>query len=210
MNNPFSGQSAVINQPNVPLMPQWTPVVAQCIAGVTSDGNTNPSVGVFSSVTPISQQQFPHISSGGTVYYGFPNHDASAENTYIYQQQPFAAEPSITLPSLQRAPQSQAVTLNDLVQALSVSKKDPLPEWKLAQYDGNPLQWHEWFGQFCSTVEAASLSDDVKLTYLKTLVTGKAKSAIAEFAYSGRMYKDALKTLERKFGQSQKSNYGPP
>ena len=79
----------------------------------------------------------------------------------------------------------------------------PLSEWKLAQYDGNPLQWHEFFGQFCSTVDAASLSDDVKLTYLKTLVTGKAKSAIAEFAYSGRMYKDALKTLERKFGQPQ-------
>ena len=184
-------------------MSQWTPAVTQCITGVTSDGNTNPSVGVFSSVTPISQQQFPHVSSGGTVYYGFPNHDASAENTYIYQQQPFAADPSNTLPSLQPAPQSQAVTLNDLVRALSVSKKDPLPEWKLAQYDGNPLQWREWFGQFCSTVDAASLSDDVKLTYLKTLVTGKAKSAIAEFAYSGRMYRDVLKTLERKFGQPQ-------
>ena len=65
--NPFSGQSAVINQPNVPLMSQWTPAVAQCIAGVTSDGNTNPSVGIFSSVTPISQQQFPHVSSSGTV-----------------------------------------------------------------------------------------------------------------------------------------------
>ena len=195
VNSPFSGQSAVISQPNLPLMSQWTPAVTQCITGVTSDGNTNPSVGVFSSVTPISQQKFPHVSSGGTVYYGFPNHDASAENT------PFAADPSNTLPSLQPAPQPQAVKLNDIVQALSVSKKDPLPEWKLAQYDGNPLQWHEWFGQFCSTVDAASLSDDVKLTYLKTLVTGKAKSAIAEFAYSGRMYKDDLKTLERMFGQ---------
>ena len=95
------------------------------------------------------------------------------------------------------------MTLNDLVQALSVSKKDPLPEWKLAQYDGNPLQWHELFAQFCSTVDEASLSDDVKLTYLKTLVTGKGKSAIAEFAHSGGMYKDALKTLERNFGQPQ-------
>ena len=152
VNNPFSGQSAVISQPNVPLMFQWTPAVARCITGVTSVDNTNRSVGVFSSVTPISQQQFQHVSRGGTVYYGFPNHDASAENTYIYQQQPFAADPSNTLPSLQPAPQPQAVTLNDLVQALSVSKKDPFPEWKLAQYDGNPLQWHEWLGQFCSTV----------------------------------------------------------
>ena len=47
------------------------------------------------------------------------------------------------------------------------------------------------------------LSDDVKLTYLKTLVSGKAKNAIAEFAYSGVFYKNALKTLERKFGQPQ-------
>ena len=203
VNNPFSGQSANISQPNLPLVSQWTPAVTQCFTGITSDGNTNPSVGVSSSVTPISQQQFPHVSSDGTGYYGFHNHNASAENTYIYQQQAFAADHSNTLPSLQPAPQPQAVTLKDLVQALSVSKKDLLPELKLAQYDGDPLQWHEWFGQFCSTVDAASLSDDVKFTYLKLLSTGKAKSAIAEFACSGRMHKDALKTLERKFGQPQ-------
>ena len=59
VNNPFSRQSSVISQPNLPLMSKWTPAVAQCITGVTRDGNTNPSVGVFSSVTPISQQQFP-------------------------------------------------------------------------------------------------------------------------------------------------------
>ena len=41
------------------------------------------------------------------------------------------------------------------------------------------------------------------MTYLKTLVTGKAKIAIAEFAYCGLMYKDALRTLERIFGQPQ-------
>ena len=34
-------------------------------------------------------------------------------------------------------------------------------------------------------------------------MSGKAKTAIAEFAYCGTMYKDALKTLERKFGQPQ-------
>ena len=69
------------------------------------------------------------------------------------------------------------------------SRKDQFPEWKLAQFDGNPLNWHEWFGQFKSTVDSAALTDDLKLTYLKTLVTGKAKTAIAEFSYSGVMYK---------------------
>ena len=40
----------------------------------------------------------------------------------------------------------------------------------------------------------------MKLTYL---TTGKAKTAIVKFAYCGAMYKDTLKTSERKFGQPQ-------
>ena len=40
-------------------------------------------------------------------------------------------------------------------------------------------------------------TNDTKLKYLKTLVTGKAKTAIEEFSYSGVMYKDALSTLQR-------------
>ena len=38
---------------------------------------------------------------------------------------------------------------------------------------------------------------------LKSLVKDKAETAIAEFAYSGTMYKYALMKLERKFGQPQ-------
>ena len=81
------------------------------------------------------------------------------------------------------------------------SRKAHLPEWKLAQFDRNSLNWHKWFGQFKSTVDSAVLTDDTKLTYLKTLVTGKAKTATGEFSYSGVMYKDALATMQRKFGQ---------
>ena len=87
--------------------------------------------------------------------------------------------------------------------ALNSKRNDPLPEWKLSQYNGDPLQRHEWYGQFKSAIDSQSLTDDVKLTYLKNLVTGKAKMAIAEFAYCGATYKDALRTLERKFCQPQ-------
>ena len=76
-------------------------------------------------------------------------------------------------------------------------------EWKLAQYNGDPLHWHECYGQFKNAIDSQPLTDDVKLSYLKTLVTGKAMIAIAEFAYCGLMYKDALRTLERKFDQLQ-------
>ena len=81
------------------------------------------------------------------------------------------------------------------------SRKDHLPEWKLVQFDGNQLNCHEWFGQFKCTIDSTVLADDTKLIYLKTLVTGKAKTAFAEFSYCGVMYKYVLDTLQRKFGQ---------
>ena len=52
-------------------------------------------------------------------------------------------------------------------------------------------------------MDSALLTDDAKLTYLKTLVTGKAKATSAAFAHCGTMYKDALKTIERTFRQSE-------
>ena len=79
--------------------------------------------------------------------------------------------------------QDQAVSMRDLVEVLKLNRKGPLPEWSLSKYDGDPLQWHEWFGQFLSAVDSAALTDDEKLTYLKTLVIGKAKSAITEVGY---------------------------
>ena len=78
-----------------------------------------------------------------------------------------------------------------------------MSEWKLAQYNGDPLQWHEWYGQFNSAIDSQLLTDDDKLAYFKTLVTDKGKIAITEFAYCGLLYKDVLRTLERKFGQPQ-------
>ena len=96
-----------------------------------------------------------------------------------------------------------AILIKALTDDLTSMRIDPLPDWNLSQYNGESLQWHKWHGQFKSAIVSQSLTDEVKLKYLKTLVTGKAKKAIAEFAYCGAMYKDALRTLERKFGHLQ-------
>ena len=92
------------------------------------------------------------------------------------------------------------LSTRELVNILIDSRKNHLPEWKLTQFDGKPLNWHEWFGQFISTVDSAFLSDNEKLTYLKTLAVVEAKSAIAEYSYSGVLYKDALATLQESSG----------
>ena len=97
----------------------------------------------------------------------------------------------------QAAPVASAgLTVQDLAQILAALKKDRLPVWKLSQYNSDPLQWHERFEQSKSAIDSASLTDDAKLTYLKTLVPGKTKTAIAEFVYCGTMYQVALRTLD--------------
>ena len=72
-----------------------------------------------------------------------------------------------------------------------------------SQFQWDPLQWHEWIDLFRTAIDSQRLTDTAKLTYLKTLVSGKAKSVITEFAYCGAMYHQALRALEAKFGQPQ-------
>ena len=100
-------------------------------------------------------------------------------------------------PAMNQAP--SPIKIKDQAEVLTLNK-DLIPDWIIANFNGNPLQWHERYGQFKSAIDSPALSDEIKLTYLKTLVVGKAKDAIPEFAYCGKM---RLKTLERKFGQPQ-------
>ena len=165
---------------------------------------TTPIVTTTGIFTPVVPTQ-----SGGTTFYCNPLATTFPTTTLPIQQTTAAAAnfPVSTFPTTVQStvPPSTLtpVAVQDLAQLLTAAKKDHPPEWKLEQYSGDPLQWHEWIGQFRSAIDSAPLSNDVKLTYLKTLVTGKAKAAIVEFAYCGTMYQDALKTLERKFGQPQ-------
>ena len=197
----------------LPNLSAWTfpnPAVTTAPIPTTILPPTQPTAPTFMPFphTPTRPASTVPITAGGTVYYVPP---ATVTTPIVYST---VAQPTTSLSptaatfvpagtSTTMQPSTTGFTIQDLALLLASTKKDHLPEWKLAQYDGDPIQWYEWFGQFKSAIDSAPLTDDVKLTYLKTLVTGKAKTAIAEFAYCGAMYRDALKTLERKFGQPQ-------
>ena len=117
---------------------------------------------------PVSEYQFPDPRDGGFNYCNLDDNNHVDRNKPLY--------PPID--------EQNSLTIEDLAEIITINRKDPLQEWKFSQYNGHPLHWHEWFGQFLSAVNSARLSGDVKLTYLKTLVTGKTKNAIADFAYS--------------------------
>ena len=76
-----------------------------------------------------------------------------------------------------------------------------LPKLKLKEYNGDPLDRKEWSGMFLPTVNRSTISDDKRMTHLKTLLTGPARRALDGMGYWGVMYDTAWKTLESEFGQ---------
>ena len=162
-----------------------------------------PSTTVFSAVTPIVPPiNFVPYTSVETVFFPQPENFSHANQPFVPDcHLNSSSYPAPTPGNSPGADVERPLSTRELINILMHSQKDHLPEWKLTQIVGNPFNWHEWFGQFISMVDSAILSDDEKLTYLKTLVVGKAKSAIAEYSYSGVPFKDALGTLQRKFGQ---------
>ena len=162
-----------------------------------------PATTVFSAVTPIvPPNNFVPYTSGRTVFVAKPENFSQANQPFVsdYHGNP----PSYPAPTPGNAPGADVerpLLTRELVNILVQSRKDHLPEWKLTQFDRSPLIWHAWLGQFISVVDSAILSDDEKLTYLKTLVVGEEKSAIAEYSYNGVLCTDAFATLQIKFGQ---------
>ena len=77
--------------------------------------------------------------------------------------------------------------------------RSSLPKLKLAEFSGDPLEWPEWSQLFQATVHAANIDDSVKMNHLKTMVTGKAKEAIAGLGYTAEMYNVAWNVLVRNF-----------
>ena len=77
-----------------------------------------------------------------------PTYGATVPNPLCWGGPP---HPPASAPSL-----DSADLIKQLAEAITCKKNDPLTEWKLSQYNGDPLQWHKWFGQFKSAIDAQS------------------------------------------------------
>ena len=78
-----------------------------------------------------------------------------------------------------------------------------LPKLKMTEFAGDPLEWPEWSSLFNAVIHNAPIDGNAKMSYLKTLVKGKFKAAIAGLGYSGALYHTACDTLVRNFGRPQ-------
>ena len=100
-----------------------------------------------------------------------------------------------------RSPSGERIKLNRLpdrsVQNV-LSSSSQLPMLKLNSFDGNALEWPEWLNMFVATVRNRAIPSSEKINHLKTMLTGKARAAIASMSYSGDLYDNAWALLERK------------
>ena len=130
-----------------------------------------------------------------------PNTDMRPKNPALGSVRPKER----TLPKLQYDPAKVFVQQIDTNQGNEpkIQSQIKLPKLELAKFSGEPLEWPEWSSLFLETVDKAAIDDSLKMNHLKTLVSGKAKAAIAGMGYTGQMYAVAWNTLERHFGRSQ-------
>jgi len=77
-----------------------------------------------------------------------------------------------------------------------------LPRLKLSEFDGNLKMWPMFWNCFDATVNSQPISDIEKLTYLLSLLRGKAKSAVEGFALRPENYGVVISVLRDKFGQN--------
>ena len=117
------------------------------------------------------------FSSGGTTFYhqnpfstatmvNQPNKPASASLQQHAAPTPLSHQPTMPIyPSKASSPllaaqipqTNQLFNVKDLADAITSSHLIPLPRWNLANYNGNPLLWHEWTGQFRSAMDSQNL-----------------------------------------------------
>ena len=132
-----------------------TPTVTTAPIPTTIPSPTQPTAPTFMPFahTPTYAPPTVPVTAGGTVYY-VPPTTVTTQIVYNTVAQPttsLSPTAATFLPagtSTTMQPSTTGFKIQDLAFLLASTKKDHLPEWKLAQYNGDPIQWHEWFGQF--------------------------------------------------------------
>ena len=118
--------------------------------------------------------------------YYVPLATLSTANVYTDTTQPTTSLSQTAVPTgttLISQPSTRWISFQDLALLLASTPERPsAPVDVSTKHLRSVTQCHEWFGQFKNT----QLTDDVKLTYLKTLVRGKTNTAISKSASCGR------------------------
>ena len=79
-----------------------------------------------------------------------------------------------------------------------------LPKMYMKKFNGDPLNWKTFYDTFIHTIDKRTdLANIEKMSYLMSLMEGEAELTLKGFALTDNNYKEALETLNRRFGDEQ-------
>lgn len=81
----------------------------------------------------------------------------------------------------------------------AVSSK--LPKLNLPEYDGDVLEWHQFWDQFSSNIDTRNLPDVDKLLYLKASLKGQARQVVDGLDTTNKNYQISVSTLKERYGK---------
>ena len=95
-------------------------------------------------------------------------------------------------------------TQNSNSQNSNISVRLRLPRQEIPSFSGDPLQFQTFWQIFDRSIHSnTSLAPIKKFSYLKTLLTGKAKDAINGLEPTSGNYDEAVAILKSRFGDPQ-------
>ena len=93
---------------------------------------------------------------------------------------------------------------NSNLQNSNISVWPRLPRQEIPPFSGNPLQFQSFSEIFDSSIHSStSLAPINKFSYLKTLLTGKAKDALNSLELTSGNFDEAVVILKSRFGDPQ-------
>ena len=93
--------------------------------------------------------------------------------------------------------------LDSLAEAItSALTSTRIPVAEPSVFSGNPLDYHDWVHSFRALIDESRMKDEAKLRHLKRYLAGPALAAVNGYFLlkSGNAYRDAMRTLDRRFG----------
>ena len=131
----------------------------QPVASFSSGGTTFYHQNPFSTAIMVNQPNKP--SSAPLQKHEAPTPLSHQPTMPIYPSKALSPHPEAQIPQT-----NQSFNVKDLADAINSSRLNLLPKSNLANYNIDPLLWHDWIGQFRCAIDSQNLSDAAKLVHI--------------------------------------------
>ncbi|XP_037298364.1 uncharacterized protein LOC119190485 [Manduca sexta] len=134
-------------------------------------------------------------------------------HTYFNTSQEPDIDEVSTLTSIQLHGEEALVELEVKIESGAISQNEAstsstcavlsskLPKLSLPIFEGNILDWHQFWDQFSSNIDKRNLPDVDKLLYLKSSLTGEAKNTLEGLDATNKNYQIAVTLLKQRYGK---------